>query len=43
MASFDIAGLTQNLHAARREWREAHGRTQEPGAREFPSRDALPP
>src|SRR5258706_3441460 len=41
MASFDIAGLTQNLHAARREWREAHGRTQEPGAREFPSRDAL--
>ncbi|MDR0225511.1 MAG: serine acetyltransferase [Burkholderiaceae bacterium] len=41
MASFDIAHLTQSLHAVRREWREAHGRSQEPGAREFPSREAL--
>ena len=41
MASFDIAELTQSLHAVRREWREAHGRSHEPGAREFPSREAL--
>jgi serine O-acetyltransferase len=40
MASFDIAGLTQNLHAARREWREAHGRTQEPGRASFLARRA---
>lgn len=31
-----LPDLTQNLHAARRERREAHVRTQEPGAREFP-------
>ena len=41
MATFDIAGIARGLHAARRDWREAHGRSREPGAREFPSREAL--
>lgn len=41
MSTFDIASITQALHAARREWREAQSRSQEPGGRELPSRDAL--
>ncbi|MDA8521162.1 serine O-acetyltransferase EpsC [Acidovorax sp. NCPPB 4044] len=41
MATFDIAGIGQRLHAVRREWREAQNREQEPAGREFPSRDAV--
>jgi serine O-acetyltransferase len=41
MAVFDIDAIVQALHGARRDWREAHHRAQEPGGREFPSRDAL--
>lgn len=41
MSTFDIAGIAQSLHTVRREWREAQNRSQEPGGREFPSRDAL--
>lgn len=41
MATFDIGEITLGLHAARRDWREAHGRSREPGGREFPSREAL--
>ncbi len=41
MARFDIDGIVQALHAVRRDWRESQNRSQEPGGREFPSRDAL--
>lgn len=41
MAIFDIEQVVQSLHAVRREWREAQNRSQEPGGRELPSRDAL--
>ena len=41
MAHFEIDQLVQSLHAVRREWRELQNRSQEPGEREFPSRDAL--
>lgn len=41
MAIFDIAGITSALHTARRTWREQQKRSQDPGGREFPSREAL--
>jgi len=41
MPLIDIPELVQSLHAVRREWRESQHRSQEPGGREFPSRDAL--
>lgn len=41
MAIFDIEQIAASLSEARREWREAQNRSQEPGGREFPSRDAL--
>ncbi|CAM3602067.1 serine O-acetyltransferase EpsC [Paracidovorax anthurii] len=41
MPVFDIAGIGRQLHAVRREWREAQNRAQEPAGREFPSRDAV--
>jgi len=41
MATFDIAGLGRQLHAARSDWRRAQNREQEPAGREFPSRDAV--
>ena len=41
MAIFDIEQIVQSLHGVRREWRDAQKRSQEPGGREFPSRDAL--
>ncbi|WP_092940130.1 serine O-acetyltransferase EpsC [Paracidovorax wautersii] len=41
MARFDIDGIVQALHAVRRDWRDSQNRSQEPGGREFPSRDAL--
>lgn len=41
MSTFDIAGIAQALHAVRSEWREAQNRSQEPGGRELPLRDAL--
>ncbi|KQR55724.1 serine O-acetyltransferase EpsC [Acidovorax sp. Leaf160] len=41
MAHFEIDQLVQSLHAVRREWRESQNRSQEPGGRELPSRDAV--
>ena len=41
MADFDVSGIVRALHAARDEWRDAQRRSRDPGAREFPSRDAL--
>lgn len=41
MAIFDIEKIAASLSEARREWREAQKRSQEPGGREFPSREAL--
>jgi len=41
MAIFDIEHIAASLGEVRREWREAQKRSQEPGGREFPSRDAL--
>ncbi|NVM79054.1 serine O-acetyltransferase [Duganella sp. SG902] len=41
MATFDIAGVVQSLHAARHNWRQTQRRNSEAGNREFPSRDAL--
>jgi len=41
MAVFEIDQIVQSLHAVRRDWRESQKRSQEPGGREFPSRDAL--
>jgi len=41
VAVFDIQQIVTSLHAARQDWREAQARSNEPGGREFPSRDAL--
>ncbi len=41
MAVFNIEPIVQSLHAVRRDWRGLQKRSQEPGGREFPSRDAL--
>ena len=41
MAVFNIEPIVQSLHAVRRDWRSLQKRSQEPGGREFPSRDAL--
>lgn len=41
MATFDITGIVQSLHAARHSWRQTQRRNSEAGNREFPSRDAL--
>lgn len=41
MAGIDIQHIVHLLHAVRCEWRGAQKRSQEPGGREFPSRDAL--
>lgn len=41
MAIFDVEKIAASLAEARRDWREAQKRSQEPGGREFPSRDAL--
>ncbi|GKS91355.1 serine O-acetyltransferase EpsC [Acidovorax sp. SUPP2539] len=41
MAVFEIDHIVQSLHAVRHEWRDSQKRSQEPGGREFPSRDAL--
>ncbi|RZJ50192.1 MAG: serine acetyltransferase [Acidovorax sp.] len=41
MANFHIEQIAASLSEVRREWREAQKRSQEPGGREFPSRDAL--
>ncbi|MGV7210655.1 serine O-acetyltransferase EpsC [Oxalobacteraceae bacterium A2-2] len=41
-ATFDIAGIVQQLHHTRQAWRQAQSRAvTEAGGREFPSRDAL--
>ncbi|KAF1057166.1 serine O-acetyltransferase EpsC [Variovorax sp.] len=41
MAHFEVAEIVAALHAVRNEWRDLQRRSREPGAREFPSRDAL--
>jgi serine O-acetyltransferase len=41
MAVFDIEHIVDSLHEVRRNWRESQKRSQEPGGREFPSREAL--
>jgi serine O-acetyltransferase len=41
MAQFELSGIVHALHDARNEWRDSQRRSREPGAREFPSRDAL--
>jgi serine O-acetyltransferase len=41
MTTFDITSIVQSLHTARHSWRQAQSGAQEPGGREFPSRDAL--
>ncbi|MYM32807.1 serine acetyltransferase [Duganella sp. FT94W] len=41
MATFDITGIVQSLHAARHNWRQTQSRNSEAGNRAFPSRDAL--
>jgi serine O-acetyltransferase len=38
---FPIQEVAAQLAEQRRQWRESHQRSQEPGGREFPSRDAL--
>ncbi|MES2412878.1 MAG: serine O-acetyltransferase EpsC [Pseudomonadota bacterium] len=41
MAVFDTREIVSALHGLRADWRESQRRSQEPGGREFPSRDAL--
>lgn len=41
MVNFEVSTIVRALHDARDEWRDSQGRSREPGAREFPSRDAL--
>ena len=41
MANFHIEQIAASLAEVRREWRESQRRSQEPGGREFPSRDAI--
>ncbi|MYM80802.1 serine acetyltransferase [Duganella sp. FT50W] len=41
MATFDITGIVQSLHAVRHNWRQTQSRNSEAGNRAFPSRDAL--
>ena len=39
--NFPIDEVSSALAAVRQQWRQSHQRAQEPGGREFPSRDAL--
>ncbi len=39
--AFDVGPLVAELREARRDWRRAQGRSQEPGGRELPSRETL--
>ncbi|MET3494234.1 serine O-acetyltransferase EpsC [Variovorax boronicumulans] len=41
MAHFEVSEIVRALHGVRNEWRDSQQRSREPGAREFPSRDAL--
>ncbi len=41
MAHFEVSAIVRELHRVRDEWRDLQKRSREPGAREFPSRDAL--
>ena len=41
MVNFEVSDIVRALHDARNEWRDSQRRSREPGAREFPSRDAL--
>jgi serine O-acetyltransferase len=41
MAHFEVSDIVRALHGVRNEWRDSQRRSREPGAREFPSRDAL--
>lgn len=40
-ATFDLEKIVSDLSAVRQRWRTQQQRSQEPGGREFPSRDAL--
>ena len=41
MAHFEVSDIVRALHGVRDEWRDSQRRSREPGAREFPSREAL--
>jgi serine O-acetyltransferase len=41
MVNFEVSDIVRALHDARNEWRDSQRRSREPGAREFPSREAL--
>ena len=41
MAIFDTPAIVAALRTERHRWRESQKRSQEPGGRELPSRDAL--
>ncbi|MFT4439266.1 serine O-acetyltransferase EpsC [Caballeronia sp. 15715] len=41
MAAFDIDDIVQSLQTVRQQWRAKQGRSQEPGGRELPAREAL--
>ena len=41
MSVFDVNQIVQSLQEVRKSWRESQNRSSEPGAREFPSRDAM--
>ncbi|MDO9405782.1 MAG: serine O-acetyltransferase EpsC [Polaromonas sp.] len=41
MAVFDVNPIVQSLHEVRKTWRASQNRSNEPGGREFPSRDAM--
>ena len=41
MTTLDISSVVQALHAVRSQWRASQKRSQEPGGREFPAREAL--
>lgn len=41
MVNFEVSDIVRALHDARNEWRDSQRRSRGPGAREFPSREAL--
>ncbi len=41
MAGSEVADIVRELHAVRDVWRDSQKRARDPGAREFPSREAL--
>jgi serine O-acetyltransferase len=41
MSQFEVAGIVQQLHQVRDEWRDSQRRARDPGGREFPSREEM--